>query len=239
MWPGCRRVLAFWWYRDRLRWVPGIWALLVLSATMSLVLWRVAAKLGYVSDRHTLLLVLCGMYWAVAGLFFIGYRLTETTRRLLTGSSPVNKKPMGAGIKPASILGVALLIMMIAPGLRKTLEPLHSNHDGFRATGEWLHDHIRAADIIEDPHRLASFYAGRELLDEPAPVPPEYKPTRYVVYSTGNDRLRLTPGRESRPPCRGHRPLPLAKSTRQGPLRYSRLCHLTTTLGLRVVSATQ
>ena len=208
-------LLAFWWYRDRLRWVPGMWMLLVLSATMSLVLWRVAAKLGYVSDRHTLLLVLCGMYWAVAGLFFFGYRLMETARRLLTGSSPVNSKPtgagvkpastlgifmelaqelatIGAGVKPASILGVALLIAVFARGFWKTLEPLHRTHDGYRVIGEWLHAHVQAADIIEDPHKLASFYAGRELVDRPAPPPPGYQPTRYVVYSTGNERLRLT-----------------------------------------------
>ena len=39
---------------------------------LSGLLYWVARKMGYLSDRHLLLIILCGTYWAVAGVFFVG-----------------------------------------------------------------------------------------------------------------------------------------------------------------------
>ena len=50
----------------------GAWVLLLSSLFLVGLLYRVAEKMGYLSDRHLLLIVLCASYWAVAATAFLG-----------------------------------------------------------------------------------------------------------------------------------------------------------------------
>ena len=61
-------LLGLWWFRDRLWQVPGAWVLLLVSVAILGLMWRVASLLGYVSDRHLILPLLCSTYWAVAAV---------------------------------------------------------------------------------------------------------------------------------------------------------------------------
>src|SRR5262249_37595025 len=68
-------LLGLWWFRGQLRSVPGAWLILVLCLLHALVLCRLAVSVGYLSDRHVLVLVLCGVYFVAAGLDEMGRRL--------------------------------------------------------------------------------------------------------------------------------------------------------------------
>ena len=61
---------------ERFRLFAGSWVLaLYLSlALLPAAFYRVAMKMGYLSDRHALLILCCGSYWTVAGLLWIGER---------------------------------------------------------------------------------------------------------------------------------------------------------------------
>ena len=72
-------LIGLWCFRDRLRSSPGAWVLLALFAIHSLILWRMAVVVGYLSERHVQLLILCGIFWAVAAIAALGDRLAALT----------------------------------------------------------------------------------------------------------------------------------------------------------------
>jgi 4-amino-4-deoxy-L-arabinose transferase-like glycosyltransferase len=51
-------LLALWAFRDRFRRVPGTWVLLLVSLALVALLYRVACFLGYMSERHLMLILL-------------------------------------------------------------------------------------------------------------------------------------------------------------------------------------
>src|SRR5262249_44327918 len=67
-------------YRHRLLGVPGIWVLLSLIASVALALWALANSMGYLSDRHCLLILLCSVFWIAAGCKAIGGWLADRIR---------------------------------------------------------------------------------------------------------------------------------------------------------------
>jgi hypothetical protein len=167
-------LLALWWFRARLRAVPGAWVLLVLSLLHCLVLWRLAVVMGYLSERHVLLLVLCGVFWAAAGMAELGRRLANGVQRLRPGSVLLT-----ADSRWATRL---LLLALAGSGLVEGLRPLHANRAGHHAAGRWLAEHTQLADPVIDPFCWASYYAGRLFLEnKPVELPPGYRPTQYVV----------------------------------------------------------
>ena len=67
--PG---LLGLWWFRDRLRSQRGAWVLLGLCALFGCALVRMTAVVGYLSERHVQLLILCGSLWAAAAIVHVG-----------------------------------------------------------------------------------------------------------------------------------------------------------------------
>jgi hypothetical protein len=168
-------LLGLWWFRGRFRSHPGTWALLALCLTMGLLLWWLAVRAGYISDRHTLLLLLCGCFWAVAALQVIAAWLGRTLWRQGTLAA--------AGERGPRWCAPLLLLVLAAAMLPKTLEPLHYNRSGFRAVGYWLADHTQPTDFVLDPYSWADYYAGRVLLTGHVhPTPPDHTATWYVVW---------------------------------------------------------
>jgi hypothetical protein len=174
-------LLGLWWFRARLRDVPGTWVLLLLALAVVLLLWRVASRLGYVSDRHTLLVLLAGTYWSAAAVAAVGERLA----RLLHGRAPSVFVRLGP--KPLARLAMLLLLAgLVASALPKSLEPLHTSRGGFRAAGLWLAEHARAADVVLDPYCWSNYYAGRIFQDgQPSAGPGA---TEYVVLDESGNR---------------------------------------------------
>jgi hypothetical protein len=178
-------LLGLWWFRGRFRSHPGPWVLLALCLTLGGLLWWLAARAGYISDRHTLLLLLCGCFWAAAALQVIAAWLARALGRSAT--LPALKEYGPRCCAPLVLLG------LVGAMLPKTLEPLHYNRSGFRAVGYWLADHTQPTDFILDPYSWANYYAGRVLLDGHVhPAPPDHTATWYVVWEeSANAHPRL------------------------------------------------
>jgi 4-amino-4-deoxy-L-arabinose transferase-like glycosyltransferase len=179
-------ILGLWWFRKTFRSKPEIWVLIVLCVLHTAVLWRLANVVGYVSDRHVLVLVLCGIYTAVAAIILVGNWVTRG--RSLPWALLVNP---ASGLAP-SWLAVSLLLVITGLGLAEALKPLHGNRAGHRAAGLWLAEHTLPADLVVDPFCWAHYYAGRVFLEGTTPVaPPGYHPTAYVVLEPDHDHFRL------------------------------------------------
>jgi hypothetical protein len=162
-------LLGLWWFRGRPRLVPGACVPLLVCLALGLLLWRVATLLGYISDRHTVLLLLCGGYWAVAAVARVGELLAAWLGLWAPG--------LAAKAVRRALL-VALLLALMLPALPRSLEPLHVNRAGFRDVGFWLAEHADLSDRILDPYSWSNYYAGRVFHDEPPDSPPR---TEYVV----------------------------------------------------------
>jgi hypothetical protein len=180
---------GLWWFRDRFRLLPGAWVLLLVSLAILVLMWRVASLLGYVSDRHLLLPLLCGSYWAVAAAPRLVALLAAILGRLpllarLAGRLPAAAHPVWACLLLAGLAGATL---------PKTLEPLHANRSGFRDAGVWIADHGRRWDLVLDPYSWSHYYSGRAFLEDESPEPPpgERQVAYLVVEESGREHLSL------------------------------------------------
>jgi hypothetical protein len=163
-------VLGLWWCRDRLAQGPGAWVLLLVCLALLVLLWRVATVFGYASDRHLLLVTLCGTYWVVAGV-------GELTRRL----SAWGRGPLRFRSEPR-LAAAGLLGLLIVVGLPKSLTFAHPERAAFRTAGAWLAEHAAPADVITDPYRWAWYYSGRAFQEKRGAAPcSDGDRTRYVV----------------------------------------------------------
>ena len=157
-------LLALWIYRDRFRLFVGCWVLAFVSLALLPVLYRVAMKMGYLSDRHALLILCCGSYWTVAGLNWLGERCAALVAR-------------SHWVQP-QLWACTLAALACVAGLVRTLEPMHNERTGFREAGYWLAEHAQPGDFIDDPYAWASYYAGRSFVDSP----PYKSGTGHCVY---------------------------------------------------------
>jgi len=170
-WPPV--LLGMWWFRRRIWVVAGMWVLLVLCALSVLGLWQLAVEVGYMSDRHLMLLVMCGCYAAAAAVWELPSRWSAWRQR--KGGQP----PF---VRSTATVAALLLAGMIAAGLPKSLQTLHGNRAGHHAAGLWLAENSVPGDIIEDDHCWAHYYAGRVFQEHhPLPWPAGHVPVRYVV----------------------------------------------------------
>jgi 4-amino-4-deoxy-L-arabinose transferase-like glycosyltransferase len=164
--------LGLWWFRQRLKNDAGLWLLLALLAMHALLLWRMAVVIGYLSERHTLMLVLIGVFWAGAALSELGQRLERF------GPSVARWAP--------AVLAVAVMLSC----LPEALKPLHANRAGHHAAGVWLAAHGTDCDEVVDPFCWAHFYAGCVFREGKVTSPPRHG--YYVVLEqTGNAHGRL------------------------------------------------
>jgi hypothetical protein len=132
--------------------------LIVLSVLQCLALLRVALVAGYVADRHVLIIVLCGLYWAVVAVLYLFEPVRAASgRQLFARKATTDHWPLATSHLCAAMLFLALCGF----ALPKTLAPLHANRAGHHAVGLWLAEHATDADEIEDPFCWAAHYAGR------------------------------------------------------------------------------
>ena len=134
----------------------------VLCLLQCLALLRVAFVAGYVADRHVLIIVLCGLYWAVVAIFYLIESLLTLRVGVRTPTRSVSevrtKKITFSWLSPSAAW---LFVALIGLALPKTLAPLHANRAGHHAVGVWLAEHVTSADEIDDPFCWAAHYAGR------------------------------------------------------------------------------
>ena len=162
-------------FRERFRTVPGAWLLLLICFMLTCVLYRVAVRMGYLSDRHTILLLACGVLWATATVEWAGRRLADALTNWKWRTS-------------ATVGATALLLVVTVAPLGRTLEPLHGDRIGFRAAGHWLAEHAGPQEAVFDPFGWSGYYAGRYFQNGAG-----QEPWAYVVMeeSTNNKHSHL------------------------------------------------
>ncbi len=148
-------------HRRRIAADPGLALLPLLGLVNVAVLAALAFKIGYVSERHTVVVVLVLALFAASAL--------EPLWKLF-GLLP----RVGAG---------GLLFAVVAASLPSALKAAHENRAGHPHAGRFLAEHVGPRDAVIDPFCWAEWYAGRTLYAVPAdPVPPA---ARWVVMETG------------------------------------------------------
>jgi hypothetical protein len=182
-------LIGLWVCRERLRRVPGMWLLLLLCALMAAVLWRLANVMGYLSDRHCLIILFCLMYWIASGFETAGEWLTRVVQPYLgewTRRKGFWRQVLEERLTSGRALAAMLLLATLGIALPKSVEPLHANRAGLRQAGLWLYEHADASDEVVDPYCWAHYYAGcvfRE--DTETAAAPGHTPVRYVVLEHG------------------------------------------------------
>lgn len=151
--------------RRRVAAEPGLWVLLVLAALNTGLLVYLGTRVGYVSERHTVLLVMIGCLFAAAAL-----------EPVANGIALVSK--FGGPFWGGKFGPVALLVILVGASLPSALKPLHANRAGHKHAGRWLAEALREHEIagekvaIVDPFEWAQFYSTRTLHNIP-PDPPD------------------------------------------------------------------
>jgi hypothetical protein len=154
--------IAIWYFRRRLRQDLALWSLVVLPLLHAIILWRMASVVGYVSERHAMMVAFAACFWAGGLLALV---------------------PRGTWV---------CAVILVAIGMPSTLKPLHANRAGHHAAGQWLASNAGKHDEVIDPFAWAYFYGGGVFREgRVAPAAPE-KRTRYVVMEQGsNEHARL------------------------------------------------
>lgn len=155
---------------------PAAWVPLLLCALLVPLLYRLGQSNGYLGERHVMLIVACGVFWAVDAVAACGTMLAA-------------RWPRAAVLTP-----VVLAALALAP-LPKTLARLHGERAGFRQAGEWLARHAGPDELVVDPFSWSSYYAGRTFYPghAPQPVPADWAHqgrhfTCYVVLDRSKSR---------------------------------------------------
>jgi hypothetical protein len=170
-------VLGLWWFRARWRGEPGAWVLVLLCVLHGAVLLILAAVAGYVSERHTLIFVLCGSFWAAAAVLELPRRLAG--RFAFAG-------------RWLTVVELLLMLALIGYGLPSSLTTLHAGRVGHRTAGFWIATHAAPCDGVMDPFCWAHFYAGRVFQEGiHAPVPPGHRPVTFVVLDQSSHHSRI------------------------------------------------
>jgi hypothetical protein len=179
---GC--VMSF----SRLRGQVGYWFLAVFVLLHSLVLIALAMSVGYVSDRHVMILVLIGSFFVVVGLHELprlafGWRKADDT----TDEAANRITRWASSPKVWFALLLAGLFIFCLP---KATQRLHGNRLANHAAGLWLADHLQDGDIILDDHAWSHFFSGSVFREGFEPMlPRDMQPNCYVVMTRSRDPL--------------------------------------------------
>jgi hypothetical protein len=168
---------GLWGFRARFRSSPGAWLGPLVCAPLAAALYLLAARMGYLSDRHTMLIVLCAAPWAVAGVL-------EAARRLADINPSWRAK--------AGLISTAMLLLLVGAPLVRTLQPLHADRAGFREAGGWIAKNVPSNEPVFDPYGWAAYYGGRCFrtdYNNEAPLRSDY---RYVVVDDGEHSHLIT-----------------------------------------------
>jgi 4-amino-4-deoxy-L-arabinose transferase-like glycosyltransferase len=161
--------------RRRFATEPALWVPLILIVCNVALLIFLAARVGYVSERHTMLLTLLACQFAAAGLPL----LCAAIGQLLPSIERFGIRVTAAG----------LLVALIGSSLPFALKPMHAQREAHRRAGEWLAQHVTDQDGLVDPFCWAEWYAGRTLY-RTTWNPPESRNT-YIVWE--NEKVKGSP----------------------------------------------
>lgn len=129
---------------------PGTLLLLAVVCLYLGLLVYLAMRIGYVSERHTLLLNSLGCLFAASSLPSLG--------RWLSVAPAIRHLIIWPHLMPTGLAS-----MLVVTALPQTLQPLHAHREGHKHAGLWLAGQLHDQDWLVDPFCWAEWYAGRSL----------------------------------------------------------------------------
>jgi hypothetical protein len=138
-------VLGLYLVRNRFREDPGFMLLGYLGIVNFAVLCAVFIARGYVSERHTLMLVLLICIFAATALYPLTSRFGEHSRTIILG----------------------LVLLLLAVNIPGSLKSPHANRTGHPHAGKYLAEHVQPNELVIDPFSWAEWYSGRSLYSVP------------------------------------------------------------------------
>ena len=172
---------------------PRLVLLLVVAGLQAALLWGLALGIGYVSQRHTMLIALITCVFAAAGFRYLAHlaisawhtdavsRRTVRFLSPLTGGGAAESFVRGMrGVNPWLLVAIwALIVMSVAAP--RNFRSLHDERAGHKAAGLWMKENVEPDWQIVDPFGWAEWYTGRTLRAIPNPGPNK-GPGVYVVF---------------------------------------------------------
>jgi hypothetical protein len=172
---------------------PRLVLLLVVAVIQAALLWALAFGIGYVSQRHTILIVLVTCIFAAAGFRYLAHlaiwawHTDAVSRRTVRFLSPLVGTGAGESfvrgmrtVSPSVLVAIwAMIVMSFA--VPRNFQSLHEERAGHKAAGLWMKDNVERDWEIVDPFGWAEWYTGRTLRRIPNPDPLK-KPGVYAVF---------------------------------------------------------
>ena len=133
---------------------PGLLVLVAIGLLNILLLLYLATRIGYVSERHTVLFVMLSCVFAAAAFEPLGHFVESLPglRRLV--------------IWPSAAPG-GFLVAIVVAALPVTLQTMHPHREGHKHAGRWLANTMSEGDWLKDPLAWGEWYAGRTLYNPP------------------------------------------------------------------------
>jgi hypothetical protein len=174
---------------------PRLILLLVLAGIQAALLWFLGAHIGYVSQRHTILIVMVTCVFAAAGFSYLGslaiwawhtHALSGRATSLVATFSSVDQGEALVrwmrGWRPWE-LGTVWAAILMAVALPRNFHSLHEERKGHKLAGLWMKENVPAGPQIVDPFGWAEWYTGRTLREVPNPDVFKPGPHLYAVYT--------------------------------------------------------
>lgn len=163
----------------RRRGLRSSWACLLvlgMAGLNLLLLYWLAWKARYVSERHTLFIVLVGC-WCAALAVQTGAAWCAVRWSVLRGR--------------ARLLAALALLGLVTASLHRATQPAHVQRLAHYEAGQWLRGQLRPGDEVIDPYGYVAFFAEqRTIYKRKLPRSPEN--LTYLVFEPGEtDRHRL------------------------------------------------
>lgn len=163
-------LFALW---PRIRDDSGVQLIVVLGLCHSSLLWLIAKGAGYVAERHTLLIVLCGIYFSAASFAVVGEKLASL--------------PLFRRLGSANFWSALVSIAIVAACVPSAMRPLHSNRAGHRAAGLKIAELRQPGEYVLDPFAWGEYYSGFMR------SPPAFSPMPRVAYVLTESQANLHP----------------------------------------------
>jgi hypothetical protein len=172
---------------------PRLALLLVVAGFQAVILWLLAWAIGYVSQRHTMLIVLVTCIFAAAGFHYLAllaikaWQTEAVSRRTTRFLTPLVGRGTGEsfvramrGADPWFLVAIWVAIVM-AVTVPRNFKSLHEERAGHKAAGLWMKENVPADWQIVDPFGWAEWYTARTLRTIPNPDPSK-GPGAYAVF---------------------------------------------------------
>lgn len=130
---------------SRRKWFDAHTLLLLILLSMHMgVLWYMAGKIGYVSQRHTLLSVMISAIFAASAIPIL----------IEWGKTKINRGAFGLWL-------IFWCLLIAGSCLPRDFQRLHADRAGHREAGEWIRREGNIQFPVVDPFGWVEFYSGR------------------------------------------------------------------------------